>query len=239
MQMSPTIKLVAAIIALVAMIASTMWARLELEFSSILAVFSSIIIFLGLIADGEVFSWLNKKWPSKFSWMVKPLLKTIHSRFNRDPVKLIEFMLPDNEEAIHRVASYVLADDYGSGLLKTLVHHPPNGDPYDILITEGNSPSFTVLDLDQDGQLELFVDAGVGVHSHRVHVYRLSPLHFSEVQGSPIFADWGPVSVVKRENSSLYEINILVGAGAAGSNASLHHFQLGLNGLQEIREKHI
>lgn len=236
--MSPTVKLMAAIIALIVVVASTIWARSQPGFASTLGALSSLVVFLGLIADGEVFSWLRKKWPSKFSWLAKPLRKSLHTRFTRDPIQLIEFIDPKNTKAVHRVASYSLVDDHGTGLLKTVVHHPPEGDPYDILTTEGNAPTFKVLDLDGDGQPELFVDAGVGGHGHMVHVYRLSPLRFTEVKGAPLFADWGPVSVDKIKESGRYEISIKVGAGPAGSDAALHKFQLGPGGLHEVENEH-
>jgi len=128
--------------------------------------------------------------------------------------------LDDAPEQKHEIASFHISDTLGSRLVKAIVHRAPSADPYDVVTVEGAKPSIKIVDLDLDGRPELFVDTVVGAHCHQANIFCLNHLNrFQEAQGSPLFADWGPVQLAQADGSSKYRITILRGAGAAGRNA--------------------
>jgi hypothetical protein len=234
MKASPGFKLAAVLLALLTLAVTAAWAASTPGFSSYSALLSASAIVLASMGDGVVYRWLMSAWPTRFSRMAKPIRRKLRERYERDPIEILEFEDPVSAGEFHLVASYLLRDAHGSGLLKCLVHHPPGADPYDVLVTEGNAPAFRILDLDRDGRPELFVDSGVGAHSHSVRVFRLGHLRFEEALGSPQFADWKPVELTKCARTSEYRMTLLKGAGAAGSNSAPRQYKLAAGGLELV-----
>ena len=211
------------------------WVLIEPGWASATTLLFSLVAFLTVVSDPEISEKLGQLRRSALNRAGRRLSSTIKTRHQRQPNEIVSFFLPGESKLKHEIGVYLLKDSHDSGLIKALVHRAPLADPYDIMTVEGAQPRFQVLDLDHDGRPELFVETCVGAHTHQVNVFRLNRLNrFHEVQGSPLFADWGPVTLEQADHSSIYQITILKGSGAAGSNAKPLTYLLSERGLEPL-----
>jgi hypothetical protein len=233
---SPLAKQILLAVTGVALVACVAWALLEPGWSSATATLSALVAMLGVLGDSELTSRLGRITLWKDRRASRRLRRKLKKRHQRQPDQVLTFAVPGAPEEEHEVALYLLEDMSGSGLIKAIVHHAPSADPYDVITLEGAKPDVKVLDLDADGRPELLVDTVVGAHTHQVNVFCLNSLNrFQEAERSPLFADWGPVELARADRSPEYQITVLRGSGAAGSDAKPATYRLS-DGTLELVE---
>ena len=234
--LSPFVKETLLAITGTALLVCLVWALVEPGWSSATAALSSLAAVLAVLSDPAISRHLERIGSWKQSREGRLLSKRIKKRHQRKPDQVLSFALPESPDRKHEVASYLIGDTHGSGLIKAIVHRAPSADPYDIATVEGAKPCMKVVDIDSDGRPELVLDTVVGAHTHQVSVFTLNGLdRFEEVQGSPLFADFGPVELTRSECSGKYEITILRGSGAAGGNAKPVTYTLTDGALELVR----
>ena len=190
--------------------------------NSMVTALSAVITFLAAFSDLK-FDKPVPRFRFAFRRIYEDLLRHILGfRYRRrPPLQEYEFRFPSSRRHdTHRVAVLLVCDRDHTGFLKSIVHVPPNADPYDVLVYSGTQPQIRLEDLNGDGRPELFVDYVVGAHTHCVVVFQLDEFErFVLIPGSRLFADWGPVELEFDPSIKRYVIKLLSGAGAAGSNA--------------------
>lgn len=239
MTMPRFIKHILLIISGMTLILCLVWAVMAPGWGSTTTAMFSLIAFLTVASDPSISERLSKFRPTAIDKAGQALSTALKARHEKPPIEMKSFSLENEPESKHEVGVYLIKDSRNSGLIKAVVHRAPSADPYDVMTVEGAQPQIEILDLDNDGLPELFVDTTVGAHTHSVSVFRLNGQNrFHEVLGSPLFADWGPVSLDPVEGSPNWKITILKGSGAAGSNAKPHIYILTDRGLaHEKNEK--
>jgi len=229
------LKRVLLTIASLALVLCVSWAVMEPGWGSATSTLFSLIALLTVASDPEISTRLGNARKSAIARAEKSFNAVFKARHENPVSELTSFSLPDEPGMEHQIGIHLLRDARCSGLIKAIVHLPPKADPYDIMTIEGASPRFQVLNL--ESRPALFVDTVVGAHSHQVRIFRLTGQNrFEEIGGSPLFADWGPVELEQTLDAESYQITVLRGPGAAGSNAEPHKYMLSDRGLQPIEE---
>lgn len=233
--MSPLFKYALLTITTITFIICSIWVMRQPSWVSITSTLFALTALLTVINDVVILELLGAFSRYVHDHEGRTFTNALRTRHKSRPISITNFQTSTETETDkhHVISVYLIRDSANSGLVKGVVHQAPGGDPYDIFTVEGTEPIVKVLDLDGDGEPELFVETVLGAHTHQVNIFRLSSLNrFFEVPGSPLISDWGPVKLTKADNSAFHLITILKGSGPAGINAQPYSYRLRSTGLE-------
>ena len=220
--MKTAARIIALIVSMILLVTTVVWASIDLTTGTLVTALFAILAFLSAFSGYDKHSG-SPRFRLQFRRRYEDIMRTILGfRYRRLPLRgKHDFYYPTNRRHDrHRIGVSIVQDRDKSGLIKSLIHLPPNADPYDILTFSGAGPNIRIEDLNGDGKPELFIDYAPGAHTHIVSLFRLDAHErFILVPGSEQYADWGPVTVEYKSSIGKYVINLLRGPGAAGSNA--------------------
>lgn len=219
--MKTAARIIALTVSLILLVTTVAWAMIDFTSGTLVTALFAILAFLSAFSEYDKRSG-SPRFRLRFRGRYEDILRAVLGfRYRRSPSIKYDFYFPTRRRHDrHRIGVFRLEDRDRTGSIKSVVHFPPNADPYDIVTFIGTEPKIRIEDLNGDGRPELFIDYLPGAHTHVVSLFQLDIYErFVLVPGSRLSADWGPVKVEYKSLINKYVIELLRGQGAAGSDA--------------------